>query len=160
MFRRLVRAVRTAKLVTDADKAASEKRWPDAMRALEAAYAVLECEVPSKTIVIELNLRLCLVAIAIENGVRALDAALTAVEQLQAGRERYSPEDRAYLLAFAKAVTNYCLRWRDGDNARELPNPVYDISFDRVSRRVRERFILPPDGSYLDPPPRGDAPLH
>ena len=151
IFRRLLRTVKAARLLARAEDLASRERAREAMTMLGHAHAAAKAEMPSEAMPISANLLLCQVAIATRQGALALDAATTAMGQLNAGRGSYSSADRRYLLAFATALTNYCLRWEYGDDVREHPNPVYDIPLQDVSGRLRHRFVLPPDGAYLDP---------
>jgi len=161
LFAKLQRAARASTLAVRAQDLAADGKYAQSLAALRRLHEITGASLPSPDTLIELNLLISQVAIALEDGPLALDAALIAVGQLEGGRERYREVDRRYLLVFARAIANYCLRWRDGDAAQEMPNPMLDIAMGGVSPRLRHRFVLPPEGSYLDPlPPGADEPLH
>ena len=144
-------ATRATNLARRAERLASDEKYSEAVKLLKEMYDLIGGGVPSSRAPVEVNILTCQVGIGVADGPLALAAASIAKRQLSDGDRRYRDMDRRYLLAFARALENYCLRWLHGDAAQETPNSVDDISMQLVSRRLKLRFLMPPDGSYLDP---------
>jgi hypothetical protein len=143
-------AARLATHALRAENLASLSRTDAALRTLVQAYALVGEQMPARRCPVELNILLAQVCISERRGPLALAAAEMALAQLSEGRGRYEAATRAYLSAFCRALVNYCLAWRDGDSFIPAANDAFSTEdLEKVSRRVRERFVLPPDGRFI-----------
>lgn len=151
MIFRFLRVLWATPLAVRAEQRAADEKPGEAFRLLRGAYRALGADMPSREVAVELNILLCQISISLEDGQMALNAAEVAVYQLEKMRPNFSRPDIAYLLAFSTALLNYCLRWIFGDEADELPNSIRNIPMNSVSDRLKHRYPMPRDGSFLDP---------
>lgn len=123
---------------------------PGAMALLVRMYESVGVSPPSPKAPVSANILTCQVAITLQDGPLALGAAETALAQLRSGAGRYRNTDRAYLDCFCEALVNYCLFWRDQGVVRQVD--LSDLDLARVSPRLKWRFPMPEDGTWIGIP--------
>lgn len=139
MLNRALRAFRAVMLIDRAGSLAASGRAHEAMEFLIKAYDLLGAKIPSKSFGCDVNLLVAVVAIHCDDANLALRSVDMSIAQLEDGEGRHSMSDRAYMVAYAKSVRNYCRKWLQEDGR----DPIDQSAVDSPNVSIRLKRLYP-----------------